>query len=255
MPLDSTLSRLLPVGLLATRQWLLDQDVSRHTLDNALKSGKLVAVSRGVVARPEVRVTWHGLAASLNRMLPGPVYVGGVTALGQAGLGHYLRSSERVDLYGSVPAPNWLFKCNLDMEVKWHSNRRLWTKKTFDMAKSLRTVESDGGWSYLVATPEQAFMEVLADVPDKLSFEYADQLMQGLTSLSPKRLDVLLRECRHIKVKRLFFFFADRHEYTWLKRLNRDAYDLGHGKRMVAKGGRLENKYLITVPEAFHGQK
>jgi hypothetical protein len=93
----------------------------------------------------------------------------------------------------------------------------------------------------------------LADVPDTVSFEHADQLMQGLTSLSPRRLDVLLKGCRHIKVKRLFFFFATRYDYAWLKHLDRKAYDLGSGKRVVAKGGRLDSEYLITVPEAFHG--
>ena len=61
------------------------------------------------------------------------------------------------------------------------------------------------------------------------------------------------RCCRHIKVKRLFFFFATRYDYGWLKHLNRKAYDLGSGKRVVTKGGRLDSEYLITVPEAFHG--
>ena len=104
-----------------------------------------------------------------------------------------------------------------------------------------------------MAAPEQAYLEVLADVPDRVSFEHADQLMQGLTSLSPRRLDVLLKGCRHIKVKRLFFFFATRYDYGWLKHLDRKAYDLGSGKRVVARGGKLDGDYLITVPEAFHG--
>jgi glycine/D-amino acid oxidase-like deaminating enzyme len=60
------------------------------------------------------------------------------------------------------------------------------------------------------------------------------------------------RSDRHrssVKVKRLFFFFADRHQHAWLERLDRDAIDLGEGKRMLVKGGKLNKPYQITVPE------
>ncbi len=60
-------------------------------------------------------------------------------------------------------------------------------------------------------------------------------------------------ECRTVKVKRLFFFFADRHQHAWLKRLDKKAVDLGTGKRMLVKGGKLDPKYLITVPGDLDG--
>jgi hypothetical protein len=77
--------------------------------------------------------------------------------------------------------------------------------------------------------------------------------MDGLASLSPRRLQKLLLDCDSIKVKRLFFFFADRHGHAWLKRLDRSAIDLGSGKRMLVKGGRFDAKHLITVPETLDG--
>lgn len=55
-----------------------------------------------------------------------------------------------------------------------------------------------------------------------------------------------------MKVKRLFFYFADRHNHAWLKRLNKEAVDLGHGKRMLVKGGVLDPTYQ-TVPEDLNG--
>ncbi|MEY9590868.1 hypothetical protein ABIA06_003159 [Bradyrhizobium yuanmingense] len=58
----------------------------------------------------------------------------------------------------------------------------------------------------------------------------------------------LLKDCASAKVKRLFFYFADRHNHAWLKRLNKEAVDLGHGKRMLVKGGVLDPTYHITVP-------
>lgn len=248
----SPLADPLPQGLLTTRQWLYAQGMTRHALDNALKSGKFVAPARGVLARPGAPVTWQGLAASLHRMLPHVVYVGGLSALEQAGLGHYLQS-QRLHLYSPEPAPAWLERLDLGVVVTWHGTRRLWPSDSLQQGEGLREAAGPAGWPYRIATPEQAYLELLADVPDTVSFEHADQLMQGLTALSPRRLDALLRSCQHVKVKRLFFFFASRHRYGWLRHLDREAYDLGSGKRVVATGGRLDRELLITVPEAFHG--
>jgi hypothetical protein len=61
-------------------------------------------------------------------------------------------------------------------------------------------------------------------------------------------LQRLLAGCHSVKVKRLFFYFADRHSHAWLKRLDRKAVDLGEGKRMLVRGGKLDKTYQITVP-------
>ena len=50
-------------------------------------------------------------------------------------------------------------------------------------------------------------------------------------------------------MKRLLFFFADRHQHAWLPRINKDAIDLGKGKRMLVRGGKLNTAYQITVPK------
>jgi hypothetical protein len=72
--------------------------------------------------------------------------------------------------------------------------------------------------------------------------------MEGLSDLAPRRLQKLLVRCRSVKVKRLFFFFADRHRHAWLKRVQRAAVDLGLGKRMLVKEGKFDPTYQITVP-------
>lgn len=53
--------------------------------------------------------------------------------------------------------------------------------------------------------------ELLDELPGKESFHLVDKLFEGSVSLSPNRLTKLLADCRSIKVKRLFFSFADRH--------------------------------------------
>jgi len=100
-----------------------------------------------------------------------------------------------------------------------------------------------------MSSPERAVLELLDEVPQRETFHQADMLMEGLRNLSPRRLHKLLVDCRSVKVKRLFLWFAERHDHAWLKQLNRKDIDLGHGKRMLVRGGKLDPKFNITVPE------
>jgi len=108
-------------------------------------------------------------------------------------------------------------------------------------------------WKLILSTPERALLELLDELPERETFHQVDMLMQGLTNLSPRRLQNLLTDCKSVKVKRLFFFFADRHAHAWLKPLKKQTFDLGTGKRMLAKGGKLDPTYHITVPEDLNG--
>lgn len=238
-------------GQLVTRQWLISQGATEHALDNAVKSNRLKVLTRGVLTRYEVPLTWQGVAASLNR-IDGPVYVGVVSALAEQGLAHYLGFSKQINLYSSKPSPSWLNKIGLETELIWHSTRRLWDMPRLLLANSLRENEINNG-HWLMASAEQAILEVLVAVPNTFSFEYADSLMQGMVNLSPRRIDAVLKACHHIRAKRLFFFLADRYTYSWRKKMQPENYDLGSGKRSIIVGGRLDKRYNITVPEEFHG--
>jgi hypothetical protein len=70
-----------------------------------------------------------------------------------------------------------------------------------------------------------------------------------MTTLSPKALQELMQDCTNIKVKRLFLWFAKRHNYVWFTKLNQEKINLGSGKRVIEKGGELDKNYLITVPK------
>nr|WP_263429354.1 type IV toxin-antitoxin system AbiEi family antitoxin domain-containing protein [Nannocystis pusilla] len=90
---------------------------------------------------------------------------------------------------------------------------------------------------------------MLDELPQHESFHQVDMIVEGLRTLSPRRLQKLLVDCRSIKVKRLFFWFAERHRHAWLEHIDRSCIDLGSGKRLLVKGGKLDPKYLITVPK------
>jgi len=106
-------------------------------------------------------------------------------------------------------------------------------------------------WPLKVSSPERAILEALDELPAHATFDNLDMIFQGLTNLRPKRLMALLRACRSIKVKRLFFVFADRHAHAWVKHLDKSAIDFGSGPRALVKGGKLHPVYRIYVPETL----
>jgi hypothetical protein len=94
-----------------------------------------------------------------------------------------------------------------------------------------------------LSAPERAVLQLLDELPLRESFHQVDKLFEGLANLSPHRLQKLLQDCKSVKVKRLFFFFADRHRHGWLKHLEKDRIDLGSGKRVLVKGGKFDPVY------------
>lgn len=249
------LYEIMPEGVVTTRKWLMENNLNRHAIDNLVKSNQLESISKGVYVRNVTKISWQSVVFSLQSILKTDLVVGGLTALEMQGLSHYLSLSENkiVHLFGNDVLPEWV--TNLDLNVKFvrHTTNSLFTKNP-EENKQLHPFTLERDWDndnrkLIISSPERAYLEVLLEVPQKTTFEHADQLMQGLTTLSPRNLQKTLEWCQNVKVKRLFFWFADRHNYVWLSKINREIITLGSGNRMIVKGGKLDNKYKITVPE------
>lgn len=252
-----SLKALLPYGMLATKKWLAEQGLSPHALDNAVKTETLLHLATGVYSQYSRSVSWEGVVASMQRMeqadvesVP-PVVVGGLSALDLSGLSQYLSfgSTPHIHLYAQGKLPPWLARLSLPVKFVGHRTSKLWPEwllldKTFTKKHEWETALPPVYFS----GPEKAMLELLGDLPDTVTFEHANELMQGLVNLSPGKLDTLLKACKSVKVKRLFFWLARRQGYPWFSKLNVTNYDLGSGKRVVAKGGKLDMDYLITVP-------
>jgi hypothetical protein len=253
-----TLTNLLPEGSVATRGWLTDHGFDRHAIDNLVKSRQLVSVASGVYTRPDGVPTWEGLVHFLQTALRLNLTIGGQTALDLLGLSHFvpLGAGKIIHLYGTDKLPTWLNRLQLETSFQWHSEWELLGNRhqiNHDLADPLHSFTRYHPWKagqsdLVLSSPERAFLEVLAGVPGETSVEHADQLLQGMTSLSPRSLQVLLEQCHNIKVRRLFFWLADRQMYPWLEKLQREKIDLGVGKRMLVKDGRLDKTYHITIP-------
>lgn len=269
---QSKLSRLqheLWPGLLATTSWLGKRGYYRQLLDQYVSSGWLESPARGVYRRPGPPLKWQHAVASLQNLLGLPVYVGGLTALEIQGYGHFVRMGGimTVHLYSLVALPSWVTKLPLKDEFVIH-RRRLFSEVNDDLGSAPVNVARDIGapterlriglkaivwgeydWPITYSTPERAYLEVLDDIVAPELIGHANLVMQGLTTLSPRRLKRLLAACRSVKVKRLFFALAERNNHQWLRELDPKDFDLGKGKRHLAPGGKLHPKYLITLPE------
>ena len=69
--------------------------------------------------------------------------------------------------------------------------------------------------------------------------------------LRPKQLMALLTVCRSVKVRRLFFVFADRHRNAWRKHMDTSAIDFGTGPHVLVDGGKIHPVYQIYVSGHF----
>jgi hypothetical protein len=106
-----------------------------------------------------------------------------------------------------------------------------------------------------ISSPELAILEMLYHVPTAISFNEASLIINNLTTLRVDILQKLLEECNSVKVKRLFLYLADMHELPVFKKLKVENVNLGSGKRVISENGRLDNKYLITVPKESYNEE
>lgn len=257
-PLKQLISEAPPSFLLDS-PWLAQHGVSRQLAHHYTRRGWLERVAHGVYRLPQPQ------GASVNRAadwvipllsaqyLGYDVHIGGPTALALQGYTHFLPfgEAEAAYLYADAP-PKWLKRIELRTEL------RLRSKKLFaDPDLGLERTSPSGRGSGLnlweqpvtLSTPELAILEALDELPRNEGFGNVDATFESLANLRPRLLTSLLKECRSVKVKRLFFVYADKHAHAWRKHLDPEAFDLGSGDRALTKGGRLHPRYRITVPQ------
>ncbi len=273
------LHHLLPEGLVVDTGWLESKGYSSALRNRYLTSGWLERPARGVYRRPGGKLLWQQVVISLQMQnhLDVSVLVGGRTALDLQGFSHYIstRGGREVHLYGETPLPSWVAKLDLDIRFVFHRERKLFGKEPNSpgLASILSNVKDQSititdpihrncfrpiswgqwDWSLALSMPERAILEMLNEIPERETFEQVDKIFDGLRTLSPRRLQKLLEECHNVKVKRLFLWYAERHNFRWLRQIDQSRIDLGNGKRMIARGGKLDTKYLITVPADLDG--
>lgn len=243
----------LPEGVAVPSAWLLEQGISPQLVQKYVASGWLVSLARGVYARPAFPVDWKGVVMGLQRLAQRPVHVGGLSALNLQNMVHYLPlgGESTIHLWNDASPtrlPSWVKAIELPQELLFHGEQLFEPDLKGEGLASGATQVRD--WTLTVSAPERAIMEVLSLVDETSnSFNHAAELFEGLPALRPALVQQLLVGCRNIKVKRLFLFLAARQNEPWSRKLDETHVEIGSGKRMVTRGGHLDQRYLITVPE------
>lgn len=259
---ESKLNRLLTglsdTGVVSSR-WLRAHGYYSSLLARYVASGWLVSPARGVYMRKGGSLQWEGVVSTLQRREGLSLHVGGRFALAWLGHEHYLRlgEAEVVTLYGTDRVPGWVYQLPLVERVDYCGKGPFdlpvlpLTDKTPDQAlldQGLERREAVPSGMLVYSTPERAMLELCNEASDASGVYEVDALMQGMATLRPKRLEMLLRHCQSIKAKRLFLALAERHGHAWFSHLPTNGVDLGRGKRSLVPGGRLHSKYQIVLP-------
>ncbi|PWB41007.1 MAG: hypothetical protein C3F19_08410 [Rhodocyclales bacterium] len=237
-----------PRGTVVQLGWLARHGVSQPLAARYRSSGWMEAVGRGAFARTGDTVGWEGAAYALQAEPEATLHPGGRTALELLGYSHFLRLAPRrtVFLYGKPGErlPKWM------RDHDWGADVHLLPScMRGDNVANLGLVDhSFGTFALRVSAPERAILELLDGLPYQLSFDEAQLVMEGLTTLRPSLLQPLLEACTSIKVKRVFLYLARKAGHAWYGRLDKSRLDLGKGKRVLVRGGRLDAEFMITVP-------
>jgi hypothetical protein len=247
----------VPPGYIVDSRWLQLQGIGRRSAYAYVQRGWLQRLAHGVYRRPvpvgsrSNQLDWQTSVLSMQHIMRYPLHVGGITALRLQGFGHFVVTGgqEVVLLYGQK-IPTWLAKIPIDAVIATRKSS-LFADLQLGLVDDKFSTHGAWGWRLRVSAPERAILEALDELPSQLSFEMLDLVFESLTTLRPKLLTELLGSCKKIKVKRLFFVFADRYGHAWRSQLNPEAFDLGRGDRSFVKGGRIHPRYRITVPDAF----
>lgn len=250
----ASLNRLLatfPAGSVLPTRWLTRHGYADNLLPKYVAAGWLASGGRGVYVRTGAAATWAEAVHALQHLLGLPLHVGGVSSLHLRGLTHFLRLGTRsVTLYGPRRPPAWLATTVPDTVFEWRSHRLFEFRAEATAAQQglIDHRPPEERHELTFAGEERAVLELLDETPARASLHEADAIVAALARLRPTRLQTLLEHCTSYKVKRLFLALAHRHRPPWLGRLDLGRIDLGRGKRALVPGGKLDRRFLITLP-------
>lgn len=238
-------------GAIYSVRWLLEQGYTYSNLQTYKSSGWTKSIGTGAIIKSGDEVHWQGAVWALQEQLKLPVHVGGKTAIEQAGSAQYLTMGrEKIFLIAEskIKLPTWFKKMEWNADIIFIQSSLFSEKlKTKTLAENGLTLVEFGRFKVIYSSRERAMLEYLNQVPERHSFEEAQEIMENLITLRPKLVQTLLEHCTSIKAKRLFLAFAEKANHPWIKKLDLLRVDLGNGSRQLVQGGEFNSKYKITI--------
>ena len=245
------INRLLqrwPRGTVATQTWLTTQGVSSDLARWYVSAGWLVRLGPRAFLQAGDEVDWRGGLYALQSQLGMSAHAGARTALELQGRAHFIPlGSKRLTILisdSSEHLPAWFKKHLWEARVEHH---RL---TLFEEIPAEAITQLDcGGFRISISSLERAIMEEMRLARTNADIDHSIQLIENLGTLRPLLVQQLLEQCTSVKVKRLFLWSAEHVGHAWVDQLDSTRVELGSGKRQLYKGGYLDPKYEITVPQ------
>jgi len=235
----------VPYGVVLSSSWLTKQGYSPMLIRNYRISKWLESFGHGANIRYEDKVDYLGGIYSLQHQLKLSAHPGGRTALALLGRTHYLEMNQNaIYLFGQEKEvlPNWFRNNHWEVKLNYSAT-------SFLPTNSGLVEYTHKNFSINISNPTRAILECLYLAPQSMSIEECYEILQGLNNLQPTQIQELLENCKSIKVKRLFFYLAEKVNHTWFKYLNFNNIDLGKGNRSLVKTGVYIPKHKIIVPK------
>jgi hypothetical protein len=235
-----------PKGAVLLNSWLLSQGYSYELQQCYRKSGWLKSIGQGAMLKSEDPLMLAGALSSLQNVENINVHIGGRSALELQGLAHYLQiNSATATLFvnGRRKLPQW-FLAN-----DWNAQVKLFRLSLFESETVGMVDFKDGELSMQISDAARAVMECLALCPTQFPLLEAFELLESLNGLLPAKVQKLLENCKSVKIKRLFLYFAEKARHSWVKYLDVKKINFGTGNRSLTESGVLISKYRLVLPK------
>jgi len=241
----NSLIQSLPKGSVILPSWLLSQGYSYELQQRYRKSGWLKSIGKGAMIKSGDSLVLTGALSALQNVENLNIHIGGRSALELQGLAHYLQINNpetTLFLNGRTKLPVW-FESN-----NWNTKTKLFRLSLFNNEMLGMTDFQEGELTMKISNPACAIMECLALCPENFPLLESFELMEGLASLRPAKVQELLENCKSVKIKRLFLYFAEKANHSWFKYLDISKINLGVGNRSLVESGVLVSKYKLVLP-------
>lgn len=239
-------------GVVYTSPWLSENGYSPDMLSGYSDSNWVRSIGRGAYVKAHDNPLWEGAVNALQNQLEYCIHVGGDTALEVRGIRHNINPlMNKCHLYTTSKRklPFWFTSYDWGIEIKLHISTLFGEEDI-----GIKSMELRNNIPLELAEPERAILELLSHVDSKPRFIDALHIIEGMMTLRPGLVQNLLEKCKSIKVKRLFLYMAEASDMPWYEKLKQSEIDLGTGKRIIVKNGKLNRKFEITVPEELTPQ-
>lgn len=229
-------------------QWFKARGINQRLAYSYYEDGYLEKIGPGVFARKGDEMNPYGITRFLQQEYGLKLHLSGRTALELQGHAHYvaLGSKTRIYLtsYVEKAFPSWIKKLEKKFEF-------IFKKSSLFGQQNFLTNHNESGFELKISTRELAALELIDTLDLSGSLETAENYLQSLLTLRSDTIQDVLEECNSIKAKRVFLYLAEKLNMPWFKKIKKDRINLGKGKRVIVKGGELDQKYQITVDRVF----